>query len=275
MENRAYALITGVFVLAMLAALIAGGWWFSDSGRNRVPYLVVSEDSVAGLNPYATVRYRGVEVGQVTRIEFADDDSGEIHVTLELDRDTPVTEHTVASLSPQGLMGRTVVDLEDAQPGGRQLTSEAGDPARIPLEGEVQNLEQAMARTAARLAELADRMAILFNEDNRRHLAATLQNFEQASAVAPRLMRELEQTLPEVRETLDGSDETLARMNRILAELERLGQTGSASTLPRLEQLLEEWESLARRLEENPGAVLFAPQPRPGPGEPGYSSPQE
>ena len=135
MENRAYALMTGLFVVGMLAALLVAGWWLSDSSRDRVPYLVVSENSVAGLSPYATVRFRGVEVGQVTSIDFAGDGTGEIHVMLELDPDAPVTDHTMASMSSQGMMGRTVVDLEDSAPGGERLHSSKDNPVRIPLDG--------------------------------------------------------------------------------------------------------------------------------------------
>jgi phospholipid/cholesterol/gamma-HCH transport system substrate-binding protein len=275
MENRAYALMTGLFVVGLLAALLVAGWWLSDSSRDRVPYLVVSENSVAGLSPYATVRFRGVEVGQVTSIDFAGDGTGEIHVMLELDPDAPVTDRTMASMSSQGMMGRTVVDLEESAPGGERLHSSEDNPARIPLDGEMVNLEMAMARTAERLGELAERMAVLLDEDNRKALAGTLRNLEEATAVAPGLLAELEQTLPTLRKTLDGSNEALAGMNRVLVEIERLGQAGNSSTLPRLERLMDEWEKLARQLGDDPGAVLFAPVPRPGPGEPGYSPPKE
>jgi len=273
MENRAYALMTGLFVVGMLAALLVAGWWLSDSSRDRVPYLVVSENSVAGLNPYATVRYRGVEVGQVVSIAFAADDSGEIHVMLEVDPEAPVTDRTVASMSSQGLMGRTVVDLEEAAPGGERLHSSKDDPARIPLDGEITNLEVAMAQTADRLAELAERMSVLLNEENQQAITGTLKNLEDATAEMPNLLAEIEQTLPALRKTLDGSHQALDGVNRMLKDIERLGQTGADSTLPKLERLLDEWESLARRLGEDPGAFLFAPPPRPGPGEPGYRSP--
>ena len=275
MENRAYALMTGLFVVGMLATLLVVGWWLSDSSRDRVPYLVVSENSVAGLSPYATVRFRGVEVGQVTSIDFAGDGTGEIHVMLELDPDAPVTDHTMASMSSQGMMGRTVVDLEDSAPGGERLHSSKDNPVRIPLDGEMVNLEMAMARTAERLGELAERMAVLLDEDNRKALAGTLRNLEEASAVAPGLLAELEQTLPSLRKTLDGSHQALEGVDRVLVEIERLGQSATSSTLPRLERLMDEWEKLARQLGDDPGAVLFAPVPRPGPGEPGYSPPKE
>ena len=273
MENRAYALMTGLFVISLLVALLVVGWWLSDSSRDRVPYLVVSENSVAGLNPYATVRYRGVEVGQVVSIEFAGDDSGEIHVVLEIDPQAPVTDRTMASMSSQGLMGRTVVDLEESAPGGVRLHSSEDDLARIPLDGEVTNLELAMAQTAERLGELAERMAVVLDEENRKALTGILKNLEEISEATPGLLAEMEKTLPSLRKALDGSHQALDGANRVLVEIERLGKTGNRSTLPQLERLLEEWESLARRLGDDPGAVLFAPPPRPGPGEPGYRSP--
>ena len=70
MENRSHALMTGFFTLTLLVAAILFGVWFNRDRVERVPYLLATTLSVPGLNPQATVRYRGLEVGKVDAIDF-------------------------------------------------------------------------------------------------------------------------------------------------------------------------------------------------------------
>ena len=70
MENRSHALMTGIFTLVLLAAAILAGLWFNRDRTERVPFQIVTTQSIPGLNPQATVRYRGLEVGRVDDIIF-------------------------------------------------------------------------------------------------------------------------------------------------------------------------------------------------------------
>ena len=66
MESRAFALITGLFVLGITACIILWAQWLAKVPLARTPYRVVSMVPVSGLNPEAQVRYRGMSVGRVT-----------------------------------------------------------------------------------------------------------------------------------------------------------------------------------------------------------------
>jgi phospholipid/cholesterol/gamma-HCH transport system substrate-binding protein len=71
MENRSYTVGAGLFVLLLIALLIGGILWFDERGHLRgVPYDLISNSSVTGLTVGATVRLRGVEIGQVQSIRL-------------------------------------------------------------------------------------------------------------------------------------------------------------------------------------------------------------
>ncbi len=62
-----YALVGG-FVLLLGAVLIAGVLWLASGGawqKKYDLYLAVENESVAGLNPDAPVKYNGVDVGKM------------------------------------------------------------------------------------------------------------------------------------------------------------------------------------------------------------------
>ncbi len=69
MESKAFALWTGLFVIALLAALAAVVIWMSGVRQGeRVEYTLLSRQSVSGLNREAAVQYRGIPVGKVVEL---------------------------------------------------------------------------------------------------------------------------------------------------------------------------------------------------------------
>ena len=70
MESRAYAFITGLFVVALVAAIVAWANWLAQEPEDRKAYRVIATTPVSGLNAQAQVRYRGMSVGRVTSIKL-------------------------------------------------------------------------------------------------------------------------------------------------------------------------------------------------------------
>src|SRR4051812_33280558 len=127
MENRAYALITGLFLIGIVAAMIIAAQWLGGDQRERVGYRVVSTQPVSGLNPQAQVRYRGIGVGRVTAINLDPKDARRILIDTEVDSNIPVTKGTYAQLGMEGITGVAYVHLLD----------EGKDPAPLPKGGEI------------------------------------------------------------------------------------------------------------------------------------------
>ena len=65
MENKAHALLAGLFTLILLIIAILVALWFNRDKGGRIPYEMATKLSVPGLNPQAAVRYRGLNVGRV------------------------------------------------------------------------------------------------------------------------------------------------------------------------------------------------------------------
>jgi phospholipid/cholesterol/gamma-HCH transport system substrate-binding protein len=65
--------IVGAFVLVLGAVLIAGLLWLASGGmlqKRYDLYLAIEDESVAGLNVNAPVKYSGVDVGKVRNIHL-------------------------------------------------------------------------------------------------------------------------------------------------------------------------------------------------------------
>src|SRR3546814_20732892 len=68
-------------------------------------YDIFFKGSVSGLKEGNAVRYRGIPVGVVTRMEINPDNVEEVRVTIEIPQKTPVKEDTAAALDYPGTTG--------------------------------------------------------------------------------------------------------------------------------------------------------------------------
>lgn len=78
MENKSHAFIAGLFTVCLVAAALLIVWFLNMDRTVKQPYMIATNLSIPGLNPQATVRFRGLDVGKVINIGFNKDDPGEI-----------------------------------------------------------------------------------------------------------------------------------------------------------------------------------------------------
>ncbi len=308
MENRAYALVTGLFLIGIAAAIVFAAQWLGGDRTVRVAYRVVSTQPVNGLNPQAAVRYRGIGVGRVTSIRLDPKDARRILIDAEVDAGIPITHGTYAQLAMEGITGVAYV----------QLLDDGKDPAPLGRGGEIEARPSFMdtlsdnAEGISRDArELVVNLNALLTPANRERFEKTLASLEKASSNLAQVSEELKPAVARagallsddnrrlVRQSLEGVSETakaLPALTREAHELAQdakkfLGQAGALSgeaqgaaasvretTLPQVGALAESMQrsavhfgKLSYELERQPDSVLWGRKPgRPGPGEPGF-----
>ena len=113
MENRSFALATGLFLAGLIFSAIGVGYWLGGSSLERTPYRVVTTKPVTGLNLQGLVRYRGIGVGRVVGIELDQKDPRRILINIEVNADIPLTRGTYAQLGQEGITGIAYVHLLD------------------------------------------------------------------------------------------------------------------------------------------------------------------
>jgi phospholipid/cholesterol/gamma-HCH transport system substrate-binding protein len=308
MENRSYALMTGFFTLALLAAAVFFGIWFNRDRAERVPYLISTTQSIPGLNPQADVRYRGLEVGKVASITFDRSTAGRINIRLLIDPEAPITRTTFASLGYQGVTGIAYVQLDDEHTGSPALPTSEKQVGVIPLRpGLFDQLEKRGTAILARTEEITKKIDKLVSEENQKVILGAFENVSKTAAAYGEIPARLEPTLqrmPELAQKMDAAaanvsklannwDQMATRLQSPDGPIERMTQTmdrvgGIASdielqTLPHLVAMTDEARSslravkrTANSLSDRPQSILFGkPEAAPGPGEPGFTPPSK
>ena len=243
MESRAYALITGLFVLGIAGCIVLWAHWLAKTPLARTDYRVVATGPVSGLNPEAQVRYRGMGVGRVSAIALDQKDPRRILVSIEVDNNIPVTRGTFAQLGMEGITGIAYVHLQDDYKDMQPVARTADGVAELPLRPAFFDTVSDSAEGAIKDArELMASMNGLLTPENRKRIATTLGSLERISA-------NLETASARLPATIARAEVWLSEDNRRLAisSLQKIDETVKA--LPELaretQQLVKEARALA------------------------------
>lgn len=313
MENKSNAFLAGVFTIGLAILVLFALFWFSSDHAVRVPYDLITRSTVNGLGPQADVKYRGLEVGKVVSIKFDPQVPGQIIVRISVNKDTPITRTTYATLGFQGVTGIAYVQLDDT---AREeavgtvsppLPTSAHEPARIVMRpGFFEELEKRGDSLLTQAETLMASLTSMFQTTNRDELMATIRAVHKTADDYSNLKATLQPTAEKLPKMVDNLNATLASTRKLTDELgspngtvmrtvDRVGQDMQAAadsvqsatgivtqeTLPQITGLARDARQTARSLDraagqfnDRPSSVLFGgPQPAPGPGEPGFHAP--
>lgn len=302
----------GAFVLLLGAVLIAGVLWLASGGnwqKQYDMYLAVLDESVAGLNLNAPVKYNGVDVGKVHRIELDHANPQRVNLLFAIAQGTSVREGTVAVLKTQGLTGIAYVELSGGAAGSAALQAKEG--SRYP---QIQTkpslsarLENVLTSVLGKLDSTSDGINALLSAENQAAFKSALADIAAVAHTVSARKDDIDRGLTQAAQTFENTARVTAQMAPVLARIgrsadaiEKMGvevartsvSTGQAvdavgadvkrfsvETLPELERLLGELGALTtslRRLsdqtERDPRGLIFGRQPvLAGPGEKGVS----
>ncbi len=223
METKANYLAVGAFVLVVIAGLFGFVLWLGKGEIDREVdrYTVYFRGSVSGLTDSSTVRYRGVPVGAVSDIRIDPDNSEQVRVTIEVKRDTPVKEDSVASLELQGITGLVNVQLGGGGADSPRLEPKPGEELAViaaapsKLEALFEDLPQALAR----FTYMVERATFLLSDDNLAAISDTLTNFNVLTGTLAASSTQFESLANDVAVSAAEVRQTAEEVNILVREL--------------------------------------------------------
>lgn len=257
MENRAYAFIAGLFAILLCGGLIAGFWWLGGSHTQENEYVVASQYPVAGLNPQAAVRYRGVDVGRVKNISIDPSDPRVILIAISINSSLKLTRGTVGELASQGLTGLSYIELDDtgenrAPIGNQNIPLRESNLSQMVKSGkQIMSKAEVLEQDAAQLVKALNRV---LDEDNTNKIKKLLANMEQSSGELEALMKSAHRATDKGGRLLDE-----IRPQEISKTLEAVRQASTSMkdaadsarpTLTQLQHSLQEFEQIGKHLEQ-------------------------
>lgn len=243
MDRDANYVTVGAFVVLVLAMATVFVLWYTNARdrRDYERYEIYFTGSVSGLNEGSTVRYLGVNVGRVARIELDPRAADRVLVLVDLAADTPVNEHSLARLTPQGVTGLLFIDLAQAPANLRGASPDVPSQKYPVIRSIPSNLDlflNGLPDLVAQANNVITRIAGLLNDENIAAMNATLANVRAASETLPGTSRDVARLVAELRGTVTEAQAAAASVNRLLDDV-------GPEVGPSAKRLREASESLA------------------------------
>lgn len=251
-SNVNYALV-GLFVIILGSALLSVVFWLTlgEDTKTYDQYRVYFHESVAGLNLKATVRYRGVDVGQVESIRLDPNNPDRVDVVLGIERGTPIRRDTIATLSTRGLTGVASVELSG---GGQSLPLEKEPDQDLPViqagPSLVTRLDDGFNNLVNNFDALSKRLEHLLNDQNQTALTETLQNLSVITGAVANHSDNLRQTLENVATFTHTLAQRSERIGRALDQL--------ATALESTDELTTQFQATLREVQASAQSVRNA-----------------
>ena len=298
-----YALV-GAFVLVLGAALspaCSGSPRAAPSSKKYDLYLAIEDESVAGLNLNAPVKYNGVDVGKVRDIRLDPANPERVNLLFAIERGTPIKEDTVAVLKTQGLTGIAYVELSGGARDSPPLRATAGSeyPVIRTKPSLSARLENVLTNVLAKLDSTSSSINAILSDENQaafksaladiatvaRTIAARKDTLDAGIASAARTFENAARATAQLGPVIDRIGRSADAVEKMGNEVARTSASAgktvdsvgadvkrfTAETLPELERLLGELSVLStslRRLSEqterNPARPAVRPHRRAG-----------
>jgi phospholipid/cholesterol/gamma-HCH transport system substrate-binding protein len=167
----------GIFLAIATILLVVGlGFFLVPKLRESGDVYTINfrRTSVNGLLPDSSVRYQGVEIGKVTKIEVKRPDLDSVLVYIKVQKGFPIKKDTTAVLMLAGITGIRFIDLQ----GGTR------DSVRLPPGGEIltsRGLEEKAGDIVTNIDTAVNSFNDLLSAENRERLNRFLEKAEKSS----------------------------------------------------------------------------------------------
>jgi len=259
MENRSYAIAVGLFTLLLGFALVFSYWWLAGAKQSIAEYVVVSSLPVTGLSVESSVKFRGVEVGKVTKITLDSQTKTNIVINIQIVESLRLSKETYAELHMQGITGLAYVDLNDVSTSAPNL--EAG--GRIPLRPSL--IDKLVERGPMLVAQIetllktsneaADAANKFLNKIDSEKLNKTLANLERATDKLEPMLGSI--TTAANRVSSMASEKSQLQLTQTLLSVQKTADD-ARPLLVELDDTAKEFKGMARDIKQNANQLSTA-----------------
>ena len=282
--------------------------WLTSGGAFQKKYdlyRAIENESVAGLNPNAQIKYNGVDIGKVQEIRLDPGNPEQVDLLFAIERGTPIKEDTVAILKTQGLTGIAYIELSGGARDALPLHAAPGQeyPVILTKPSLGARVENMLTNVLAKLDSTSNNVNAILSNENRAAFTSALADIAALAHTLAARKDTLDAGIANAARTFENTSRATAqagpvidRIGRSAVAIEKMGNEVALTsanagktvnsigndmkhltteTLPEFERLLGELSVLSTSLrrfteqaDRNPSGLVFGRQQMPeGPGE--------
>ena len=199
--------------------------WLASGGSLQKKYdlyLAIVEESVAGLNLNAPVKYNGVDVGKVQHIQLDPNNPQRVRLHFAIERGTPIKIDTIAVLKTQGLTGIAYVELDGGAKNAPALVAVGNEPYPViqTKPSLSTRLENILTSVLAKLDNTSSTIDSLLSAENRESFRSALADIAIVSKTVAQRKKEIDAGIINAARTADNTARATEKLNPILDKIQ-------------------------------------------------------
>jgi len=222
MNNKVNYALVGFLVLVGISLILGVSYWMLKPSvdSQETKYSIYFDESVLGLNIDAPVKYRGINVGKVTKLRISPKNSEKIEVVITILKTTPVKVDTVAKLTAQGITGLTYINLSRGGHMSAILTKHDGEeyPVIKTIPSFFKNFERSLGSVSNQLSSTLGRTEELLGDDNQRAVTELLLRSASLMQKVDKLMDD--KTIQHLQATIKNVDSFTYKLDAVMPNID-------------------------------------------------------
>jgi len=225
MNNKTNYTLVGIFVIFGFMVMAFFVFWLlkPTEEMQMKKYVVYFDESVLGLNIDAPVKYRGISVGKVLKLSINPENTNQIRVLINVQKDTPITEKTVAKLTSQGITGLTYINLiENKNMEVSKITPPKDEkyPVIQSVPSLFESIQNSIGDVYTKVSRSLDRLDRLLDDKNQKEFHVLLS---QSAEFFEKLNDILDQkTIHHIQSSIQHIDHITNKVDQTIPDLKKL-----------------------------------------------------
>jgi phospholipid/cholesterol/gamma-HCH transport system substrate-binding protein len=272
MEPKVNYTLVGAFMLFLIAATILAIIWLSSgfSFEQFTVYKIYMQESVSGLNIDSPVEYNGVNVGSVLKVDLNPKNPHEVELLLNINKSTPITKGTVATLNTRGVTGITFIALKDDSTDLTPLRASRDQPYPVikTAPSFFLRLDTALSKLSYNLEKVSDSIQGLLDKDNQQSIKDILTNMSQVTGTLAANSQKLNTILENTAKASAQFGPLVQSSAGSMRILETQTLPATYKMISNLNEMTRSMAEISQQIKQNPAVLVRGVEHQPlGPGE--------
>ncbi|MEA3228342.1 MAG: MlaD family protein [Campylobacterota bacterium] len=178
MNNKVNYSAIGFIVLVGFSLMMGFVYWLLKPtvDEKTQKYLIYFDESVLGLNVDAPVKYKGISVGRVSKLQISPYNSEQVEVLITILKSTPIKIDTAAKLTAQGITGLSYINLSMGKHSSASLVVKNSEkyPIIKSIPSIFEEIGSSIGDVSNRLTTTLTQTEKLLNDENQKQIALLL-----------------------------------------------------------------------------------------------------
>ncbi len=223
MNNKVNYTLVGFLVFIGIAMILGFSYWLLKPTHEKktAKYIIYFDESVLGLNIDSPVKYRGINVGKVSKLRINPNNSEQVEVLITILRSTPVKIDTAAKLTAQGITGLSYINLSMGEHTSLTLVRLQGAeyPVIKSIPSFFENFEKSLGSVSSNLSSTLVQTEKLLNDKNQEQVVLLLK---RTAGFMDRLERLLDdETIASLQNSAKNLESTSIKVDKVIPNIDK------------------------------------------------------